>query len=62
MLSFVETRTLAKDTDHADVTLAKGQNVLVFKVVNEKNSWQGCIRFMKDGAPVKNLHIALAPQ
>ena len=51
-----------KDTESADVTLAKGQNVLVFKVINEKNNWQGCARFTKDGAPVKNIKISLTPQ
>lgn len=61
-IKFSETRTLDKDTDHADVTLVKGQNVLVFKVINEKNNWQGAARFLKDGAPVKNVKIAVAPQ
>ena len=59
---FSDTRTLEKDTESGDVTLMKGQNVLVFKVINEKNNWQGCARFMKDGAPVKNITISLAPQ
>ncbi|MEO7189594.1 MAG: hypothetical protein ABI051_00910 [Vicinamibacterales bacterium] len=62
VLRFGETRTLEKDTDTADVTLLKGQNVLVFKVINEKNSWQGCARFTKDGVGVKNLRISVAPQ
>ena len=62
IIKFAETRTLEKDTDSGDVTLAKGQNVLVFKVINEKNNWQGCARFMKDGAPVKNIRISLTPQ
>ena len=62
IIKFAETRTLEKDTDSGEVTLAKGQNVLVFKVINEKNNWQGCARFMKDGAPAKNIRIALAPQ
>jgi hypothetical protein len=62
VLEFTETRTLEKDTDIADVTLAKGQNVVVLKVVNEVNNWQGCLRFTKDGAPVKNLRISLTPQ
>ncbi|MEO8078492.1 MAG: hypothetical protein ABI818_19350 [Acidobacteriota bacterium] len=62
VLKFTETRTLEKDTDSADVNLVKGQNVVVFKVVNEVNNWQGCLRFMKDGAPVKNLKISLTPQ
>ena len=62
VIKFAETRTLDKDTDSADVTLARGQNVLVFKVINEKNNWQGCARFIKDGAGVKNVKISLAPQ
>ena len=62
ILKFAETRTLEKDTDSGEVTLAKGQNVLVFKVINEKNNWQGCARFMKDGAAVKNVRISLTPQ
>jgi uncharacterized Zn ribbon protein len=62
VLKFVETRTLDKDTDSGDVTLVKGQNVLVFKVINEKNNGQGAARFLKAGAPVKNVKIAIAPQ
>ncbi len=59
---FPDTRTLEKDTDRAEVTLVKGQNVLVFKVINEVNNWQACARFIKDGAGVKNLRISLTPQ
>jgi len=59
---FGETRTLEKDTETAEVTLAKGQNVVVLKVINEKNNWQGAARFLKDGAPVKNIKISLTPQ
>ena len=62
VVKFAETRTLEKDTDSGDVTLAKGQNVLVFKVINEKNNWQGCARFLKDGAAAKNIKISLTPQ
>jgi hypothetical protein len=62
IIRFGDTRTLDKDTESGDVTLAKGQNVLVFKVINEKNNWQGCARFMKAGVPVKNLKISLTPQ
>ena len=62
ILKFVETRTLEKDTDKGDVTLVKGQNVLVFKVINEKNNWQGAARFIKDGAGVKNVKISVTPQ
>jgi hypothetical protein len=59
---FSETRTLDKDTDRSEVTLAKGQNVLVFKVINEVNNWQACARFVKDGAGVRNIRISLTPQ
>ena len=59
---FAETRTLEKDSDRSDVTLKKGRNVLLLKVINEVNNWQGCARFLKDGAPVKNLGISLLPQ
>jgi uncharacterized Zn ribbon protein len=62
VIKFTETRTLDKDTDSADVTLVKGQNVLVFKVINEKNNWQGAARFLKDGTGVRNLKIAAAPE
>ena len=62
VIKFAETRTLDKDADSADVTLVKGQNVLVFKVINEKNSWQGAARFLKDGAGVKNVKISLTPE
>ena len=62
IIRFTETRTLDKDTDSGDVTLAKGQNVLVFKVINEKNNWQGAARFLQNGAGVKNVKISLTPQ
>lgn len=62
VFKFADTRVLEKDTDRVDVTLAKGPNVLVLKVINEVNNWQACARFLRDGSPVKNLKIALAPQ
>jgi hypothetical protein len=62
VFTFAETRVLEKDTDRVDVTLNKGQNVLMMKVINEVNNWQGCARFLKAGAPVKNIRIALTPQ
>ena len=60
VFKFAETRTLEKDTDKSEVTLTKGQNVLVFKVINEVNNWQGCARFLKDGVAVKNIKVSLA--
>jgi hypothetical protein len=62
IIKFSETRTLDKDTDSGDVVLNKGQNVLVFKVINEKNNWQGAARFLQNGAPVKTLKISTTPQ
>jgi hypothetical protein len=62
VIKFSETRTLDKDTDTADVTLNKGQNVLVFKVVNEKNNWQAAARFLQGANPVKNIKISVTPQ
>jgi hypothetical protein len=59
---FADTRTLEKDSDKSEVTLKKGRNVLLLKVINETNNWQGCARFLKDGAPAKNLRISLTPQ
>jgi hypothetical protein len=62
VFKFADTRVLEKDTDRADVTLARGQNVLVLKVINEVNNWQACARFLKDGVAVKNIRTAIAPQ
>jgi hypothetical protein len=62
VFKFADTRTLEKDTDRTDVTLVKGQNVLVLKVINEVNNWQACARFLKNGVPVKNLQISTAPK
>ena len=62
VFKFADTRVLDKDTDRVNVSLVKGQNVLMLKVINEVNNWQGCARFLKDGVPVKNINISLAPQ
>lgn len=55
-----ETRTLDKDQNTANVTLRKGRNVVVFKVANEKNNWQGCLRFTDtDGKPLAGLKVPI---
>lgn len=60
--AFTEARPLELDADKGRVTLNKGVNVVVFKVINEQNSWQGAMRFLdKSGAPVKDLKIRLSP-
>jgi hypothetical protein len=63
-LVFDRARLLEKDQNVAnDVNLRRGENLLVFKVVNEKQLWQGCLRFTdRNNQPVKNLQISLAPQ
>jgi hypothetical protein len=51
-----EDRPLEEDQDTTVVTLRQGVNVLVFKVINEKEDWSGCARFMdKDGRVIKNI-------
>jgi len=61
--AFSEPRTLMLDADKGKVTLKKGVNVVVFKVINEQNSWQGAMRLLdKAGAPLKDLKIKLVPQ
>ena len=60
--AFSEPRTLMLDADKGKVTLKKGVNVVVFKVINEQNTWQGAMRLMdKTGAPLKDLKIKLSP-
>jgi hypothetical protein len=45
------------------VTLHKGTNVLVLKVVNEKADWEGCARFVDShGNPAEGLRMTLTPE
>lgn len=60
--AFQDARPLELDADKGKVHLKKGVNVVVFKVINELNSWQGSMRFLdKTGAPVTDLKIKLSP-
>jgi hypothetical protein len=44
------------------VRLERGINVLLLKVVNEKESWQCCARLVDDaGRPAEGLRVRLAP-
>lgn len=53
-----EARPLVLDEDKGRVTLKKGVNVVVFKIINEQNSWQGAMRILdKGGGPAKDLKI-----
>jgi len=58
-----ETRVIDKDSDKAEkLTLNKGVNVIVFKVINEKNDWAACARFKdKEGKPVTAFAVKTAP-
>lgn len=60
--AFTEARTLELDADKGTVTLNRGLNVVVFKIINEQGNWQGAMRFLDNaGAPVKDLKIKLSP-
>ncbi len=57
-----EARPLMLDADKGRVTLKKGVNVVVFKILNEQNSWQGAMRLTdRTGAPLKDLKIRSSP-
>lgn len=64
VIKFTETRTLEKEAEDTaiDVTLKKGVNVLVLKVVNEENNWQGSVRFLDAaGKPVTDVKVETKP-
>ena len=64
LVKFTDTRTLEKDAEDsaANVTLKKGVNLLVLKVVNEVNNWQGSVRFLNAaGKPVTDLGVETKP-
>jgi hypothetical protein len=56
VFKFAEERAADKDQDTTEVTLNKGVNVLVVKVVNVKIDWSFCVRFTdKDDKPLTTL-------
>ncbi len=58
-----QTRPLVRDQDITEVSLRRGVNVLVFKVVNEKRDWSGCARFTdRDGNFIENLKVTASPE
>jgi hypothetical protein len=63
VIKFDQTRVVEKDSDKSDkVTLNKGVNTIVFKVINEKNDWGACLRLKdKEGKPVTNVAVRLTP-
>lgn len=58
-----KSRTMERDQSIANgITLKKGENVIILKVANERNLWQGCLRFMdKNGTPIRNLLVTGTP-
>ncbi len=60
--TFDSTRSIDKDQDTVEnLTLQKGENTIVLKIINEQNNWQGALRFTdKSGKPIKNVKVALA--
>ena len=53
---FTDARPTEKDQDTTEVSLKKGINVVVVKLVNEKIDWSFCVRFVdKDDKPVAGL-------
>ena len=64
LVKFTDTRTLEKGAEDSaeKVTLKKGVNVLVLKVANEENNWQGSVRFVDAaGKPVTDFKVQTAP-
>jgi hypothetical protein len=64
VLQHLQSRTLERDGSVvAGIHLKKGQNLVVLKVANEKNLWQGCLRFMdRNGTPIRHLQVTSTPQ
>ncbi len=61
--SYDEGREFEKDEDTVDgLSLKKGRNVLVLKVVNEGQDWMGSVRVLDmDGVPIKGLQAMTRP-
>lgn len=53
-------RAVTAGEDVKEVTLQKGQNILLMKIVNEGGGWGGCARFRRlDGGHLSNVKINL---
>ena len=61
--SFTEPGPIEKDAHKVEkITLTKGVNVIVFKIINDTNDWQGCVRFTdKSDKPVTGYAVKLTP-
>jgi hypothetical protein len=58
-----DARSLEPDADKAtNLTLKTGVDIVDFKLVNESDNWQGCLRFTDAaGQPLADLTLKLAP-
>lgn len=57
-----DARPLEIDGDKGRVTLKQGLNVIIFKIINESNAWQGSMRLTDmAGKPLKGIKIKLSP-
>jgi hypothetical protein len=53
-------RGVTAGEDVKEVTLQKGKNTLLMKIVNEGGGWGGCARFRRlDGGHLSNVKINL---
>lgn len=60
--AFTEPRPLTLDEDKGRVTLREGVNVIVFKIINQQNDWQGAMRLTdRSGNPLQGVRITLSP-
>jgi len=60
---YTRVRGLAGLDPIGPITLRKGTNVLVLKVVNEYGKWLGCARFVdRDSNPIQGLQVRLTPE
>lgn len=60
--AYTEARPLTLDADKGKITLKPGINVLVFKIINQQNSWQGAMRLTdRSGKSLTNVKIRLSP-
>jgi len=61
VFKYPDERAADKDQDITKVSLKKGMNVLVVKVVNIKEDWSFCVRFTdKDDKPITKLQSKAA--
>jgi hypothetical protein len=60
----LKVRAIGKDQDVVpNITLNKGRNVVVFKVINEQWGWAGCMRFTdRIGKPFRDFRVKLVPE